>query len=48
MGAFAGRASSIEATEAFKIVNGKIHRIEMIGPSVPYHLHSAWGGLSGQ
>ena len=48
MSAFAGRASSIAATEAFKIVNGKIRRIEMIGPSVPYHLHSAWGGLSGQ
>jgi hypothetical protein len=48
MGAFAGRASSIEATEAFKIENGKIRRIEMIGPSVPYHLNSAWGGLSGR
>ncbi len=48
MSAFAGRASSIEATEAFKIENGKIRRIEMIGPSVPYHLNSAWGGLSGR
>ncbi|HEY5569314.1 MAG TPA: hypothetical protein VIM81_18980 [Gammaproteobacteria bacterium] len=48
MSAFAGRASSIEATEAFKIENGKIQRIEMIGPSVPYHLNSAWGGLSGR
>jgi hypothetical protein len=48
MSAFAGRASSIEATEAFKIENGEIRRIEMIGPSVPYHLSSAWGGLSGR
>ena len=47
MGAFAGRASSIEATEAFKIENGKIRRVEMIGGSVPYHLNSPWGGLSG-
>lgn len=47
MSAFAGRASSIEATEAFKIENGLIRRIEMIGPSVPFHLNSAWGGLSG-
>jgi hypothetical protein len=48
MSAFAGRASSIEVTEAFKITNGKIRRIEMIGPSVPYHLNSAWGGISGR
>jgi hypothetical protein len=48
MSAFAGRAASIEATEAFKIENGKIRRVEMIGPSVPYHLSSAWGGLSGR
>jgi len=48
MGAFAGRASSIEATEAFKIENGKIRRVEMIGGSVPYHLNSPWGGLSGR
>ena len=47
MSAFAGRASSIDATEAFKIENGLIRRIEMIGPSVPFHLNSAWGGLSG-
>jgi hypothetical protein len=46
--AFAGRASSIEITEAFKIEHGKIRRIEMVGGSVPYHLHSAWGGLSGR
>jgi hypothetical protein len=48
MSAFAGRASSIEATEAFKIEDGLIRRIEMIGPSVPFHLSSAWGGLSGR
>ena len=45
---FAGRASSIEASEAFKIENGKIRRVEMIGGSVPYHLNSPWGGLSGR
>jgi hypothetical protein len=44
MSAFAGRAASIEATEAFKIENGEIRRIEMIGPSVP----SFWGVLSGR
>lgn len=49
MGAFAGRASSIEATEAFRIENGKIRRVEMIGSSVLYHFNSAWpGGLSGR
>ena len=48
MGAFAGRASSIEATEAFKIENGKIRRVEMIGPSAPYHFNSPWGGLTGR
>jgi hypothetical protein len=49
MSAFAGRASSIEVTEAFRIENGKIHRVEMIGPSAPYHFNSAWpGGLSGK
>jgi hypothetical protein len=48
MGGFAGRASSIEVTEAFKIENGKIRRVEMIGGSVPYHLNSPWGGLSGR
>jgi len=46
--AFAGRASSIEVTEAFKIENGKIRRIEMIGPSAAYHLNSPWGGASGR
>ena len=44
----AGRAASIEITEAFKIDDGKIRRIEMIGPGVPYHLNSAWGGISGR
>jgi hypothetical protein len=41
------RPSSIEVTEAFRIENGKIHKIEMVGSSVPYHLNPAWeGGLS--
>jgi hypothetical protein len=35
------RPSSILVTEAFLIENGKIRRVEMIGPSVPYHLNSA-------
>jgi hypothetical protein len=49
MSQFAGRASSIEVTEAFRIENGKIRRVEMIGSSVPYHFNSAWpGGLSGR
>lgn len=49
MGGFAGRASSIDVTEAFRIENGLIRRVEMIGSSVPYHLNSAWpGGLSGR
>ena len=42
------RPSSILVTEAFLIENGKIRRVEMIGPSASYHLSSAWpGGLSG-
>jgi hypothetical protein len=42
------RPSSILVTEAFLIENGKIRRVEMIGPSVPYHLSGGWpGGLSG-
>lgn len=42
------RPSSILVTEAFLIDNGKIRRVEMVGPSVPYHLNSAWpGSLSG-
>jgi hypothetical protein len=41
------RPSSILVTEMFLIENGKIRRVEMVGPSVPYHLNSPWGGLSG-
>jgi hypothetical protein len=45
---FFNRPSSILVTEAFLIENGKIRRVEMIGPSVSYHLNSPWaGGLSG-
>lgn len=43
------RPSSILVTEAFLIENGKIRRVEMIGPASTYHLNSAWpGGLSGK
>jgi hypothetical protein len=45
MSAF-GRPSSIEVTEAFRIENGKIRQVEMVGSSVPYHLNPAWGGIS--
>ena len=42
------RPSSILVTEAFLIENGKIRRVEMIGPAATYHLSSPWpGGLSG-
>ncbi|MBZ5579580.1 MAG: hypothetical protein LAP40_23725 [Acidobacteriia bacterium] len=42
------RPSSILVSEAFLIENGKIRRVEMIGPASTYHLNSAWpGGLSG-
>ena len=42
------RPSSILVTEAFLIENGKIRRVEMVGPSAPYHLNSPWpGGRSG-
>jgi hypothetical protein len=41
------RPSSILVTEAFLIENGKIRRVEMVGPGVNYHLNSPWGGLSG-
>jgi hypothetical protein len=42
------RPSSIEVTEAFRIENGKIRRVEMVGSSVPYHLNPGWpGGVSG-
>ena len=41
------RPSSIEVTEAFRIENGKIRRVEMIGASVPYHMNPGWdGGVS--
>ncbi len=43
------RPSSILVTEAFLIESGKIRRVEMSGPSVAYHLNSAWpGSLSGR
>lgn len=43
------RPSSILVTEAFLIENGKIRRVERIGPSVSNHLNSPWaGGLSGE
>jgi hypothetical protein len=41
------RPSSILVTEAFLIEDGKIRSVEMVGPSVPYHMNSPWGGLSG-
>jgi hypothetical protein len=41
------RPSSILVTEAFLIENGKIRRVEMIGPGATYHINSPWGGLSG-
>lgn len=40
------RPSSIEVTEAFKITDGKIRRIEMAGSGLQYHLNSTWGGIS--
>jgi hypothetical protein len=40
------RPSSLEVTEAFKIQDGKIRRIEMVGSGLQYHLNSAWGGIS--
>ena len=43
------RPSSILVTEAFLIENGKIRRVEMVGPGAFYHLNSPWpGGLSGR
>ncbi len=43
------RPSSILVNEAFLIENAKIRRVEMIGPSVTYHLNSGWpGALSGR
>jgi len=41
------RPSSIDVAEAFKITNGLIRRIEMVGSGAPYHFNSAWeGGVS--
>jgi hypothetical protein len=44
---FFNSPSSILVTEAFLIENGKIRRVEMIGPSAFYHLTSPWGGVNG-
>ena len=42
------RPSSILVSEAFLIENGKIRRVEMIGPAATYHINVAVaGGLSG-
>jgi hypothetical protein len=42
------RPSSILVTESFLIENGKIRRVEMVGPSAFYHPNSPWpGSLSG-
>jgi hypothetical protein len=41
------RPGSILVTEAFLIEDGKIRRVEMIGPAALYHINSPWGGLSG-
>jgi len=42
------RPSSILVSEAFLIENGKIRRVEMIGPAATYHITSPWpGNLSG-
>jgi hypothetical protein len=46
MGNIFNRPSSLEVTEAFKIDNGLIRRIEMVGSGLQYHLNSAWGGIS--
>ncbi|MGH9717245.1 MAG: hypothetical protein ACRD4R_11035 [Candidatus Acidiferrales bacterium] len=40
------KPSSIQVTECFKIRDGLIHRIEMVGSGLPYHLNSPWGGIS--
>ena len=45
---FFNRPSSILVTEAFLIEDGRIRRVEMIGPSANYHINSPWpGGRSG-
>jgi len=38
------RPGSILVTEAFLIENGKIRRVEMVGPSATYHINSPWAG----
>jgi hypothetical protein len=48
MSNFAGRLSSIDVTEAFRIENGKIRRVEMIGTSAPYHFNSPWPSVAGR
>jgi len=49
MSSFAGRASSIHVTEAVRIENNLIRRVEMIGTGVPYHFNSSWAPvLSGK
>jgi hypothetical protein len=45
---FFNSPSSILVSEAFLIENGKIRRVEMVGPAAFYHLRSPWGGLSGK
>jgi hypothetical protein len=40
------RPSSLEVTETFKITDGKIRRIEMMGSGLQYHLNSTWGGIT--
>ena len=46
---FFSRPSSIQATEAFLIEDGRIRRVEMVGSSAPYHTNPPWdGGLSGK
>ncbi|MGH8227462.1 MAG: hypothetical protein ACREU3_06115, partial [Steroidobacteraceae bacterium] len=39
--------NSISLMEAFKIVNGKIYRVEAIFTYVPYFMHSPWAGDEG-
>lgn len=49
MAAFAGRQTSIDVTEAFRIEKGLIRRVEMIGSTTQFHMQPAWpGGLSGR
>ena len=49
MSSLAGRTSSILVTEASRIENNQIRRVEMIGTGVPYHFNSSWGPvLSGK